>query len=705
MSDTANENNLIGREVSWVEFNARVLDAGLKPYNPLLERLKFLAIVSSNFDEFFMVRLAGLARMHREGVRTRCPAGLTPNQQLTWCAQRTAEIVEAQYVAYRQIRDQLAARGLLLARQSDYTDEQRRFIENIFEEEIFPVLTPLAAGEDDFPFAANGRLHVAFLIQPNSGDDKGSRKLAIVPIPAICGRLRSIPAEAETACMTYVEDMVGACGERMFPGHSVLESTVFRVTRDADLSVDEERDWGFVDAMAAVVLERDRGVPVRLEIAAGSARLKKLLVNAVGLKRHQIFEIDGPLDLTCCFAVAGLPGFEALQNPDWLPQQPRDLPDAEEDLFDAIRSRDIMIHMPYESFDPVLQLIRQAAADEMVLAIKMTLYRTSQKSPIIRALETAAANGKQVTVLVELKARFNEAMNIAWARQLEQAGVIVVYGIAQLKVHAKSLLIVRREECGICRYVHLSTGNYNERTALLYTDVGLMSARDDLTYEVALFFNSITGYSAIHGLQKLIMAPHALRPRINQMIEREIQRTSAADPGLIMVKINSLVDPLVIAELYRASQAGVRILLNIRGICCLRPGVKELSETIRVVSIVGRYLEHSRIFYFRNGGNAEEVYLASADWMPRNIDRRVELMFPIEDSGLKQRLIDGLELTFSDTEDAWELQSDGSYRSLSTGDDGAVRSQSTFYGNAVRAAELAREDGQRRLKVRRKPRR
>jgi polyphosphate kinase len=702
MSDSKSESNLIGREVSWVEFNARVLEAGLKPYNPLLERLKFLAIVSSNFDEFFMVRLAGLARMHREGIRTRCPAGMTPFQQLRCCTERIVEVVDAQYTAYHDIRGQLAEAGLLLAREGDFTDDQRCFVQKLFDDEIFHVLTPLAA-DDSFPFVANGRLNVAFLIKPNSGKDKKTCKLAIVPIPAVCGRLRSIPGDAETVCMTFVEDIVATCGTRIFPGHSVLESTVFRVTRDADLSVDEERDWGFVDAMAAVVLERDRGEPVRLEIAAGSSKLNQLLVAAIGVKRHQIFEIGGPLDLTCCFTISGLAGFEDLQNPDWPPQQPRDLADEEEDLFEAVRSRDVMIHMPYESFDPVLQLIRQAGADDSVLAIKMTLYRTSQNSPIIRALETAAYNGKQVTVLVELKARFNEAMNIAWARRLEQAGVIVVYGIARLKVHAKALLIVRREERGICRYVHLSTGNYNEKTALLYTDIGLMSARDELTYEVALFFNSITGYSAIHGLQKLIMAPHALRPRINQMIEREIQRTSEANPGLIMVKINSLVDPDVINELYRASQAGVRILLNIRGICCLRPGVKGLSETIRVVSIVGRYLEHSRVFYFRNGGNAEEVYLASADWMPRNIDRRVELMFPIEDGGLKQRLIDGFELTFSDTEDAWELQPDGRYRSLSTGDEEAVRSQSVFYEGAVRASELAQEDSRRRLKVRRKP--
>jgi polyphosphate kinase len=678
----------INRELSWLEFNDRVLREGMSPDVPLLERLKFLAIVSSNLDEFFMIRVAGLKRAAASKTRKPDFSGLTPEQQLAAIRTRVERMLAEQAEAIRAVTEALAPEGICLLEPDAVTPEQRRFLKSYFATGILPALTPLGVEQlEPMPLLPGLKLYLAVLLQPRTEGEgeEASPRVAVVPVPGALSRFVTTPA-AKGICLARLEDVMAANMEMLFGNdYKILAQTVFHLTRDADVEVDEEDAAELLEAMQeAIVARRRRGVVRLLISAAPDPRLKSWLMSQLKLDASDVYEVDGMLDAGALMQVANRPGFESLKYADWPPQRPRDLPPGGE-LWPVLQEQDVLLFHPYEAFDPVVQLVQQAAEDPGVLAIKQTLYRTSGDSPIVRALVRAAEAGKQVTVLVELKARFDEAKNVEWARQLEDAGCYVIYGIAGYKTHAKVLLIVRREAQRVRRYVHFSTGNYNDRTAKLYSDIGLLTTDGDLTADAAAFFNLLTGYSQAVGWKKLSIAPTGLRQRFLDLIEREIQASTADRPGLIMAKVNSLQDRRICKALYEASRAGVRVQLNVRGICCLRPGVPGVSENIDVVSIVDRYLEHARIFYFRNGGH-EEVYLASADWMSRNLDRRLEILFPIQEPALKKRLLAILGTFFADNVKARRLLSDGSYQPA-TRVGAPVRAQEQFYAEAVEALQ------------------
>ncbi|MFP4637818.1 MAG: polyphosphate kinase 1 [Spirochaetaceae bacterium] len=713
------------RDLSWVEFNARVLEEALDESTPLLERWKFLCIVAANFDEFFMVRVASLTRQRDKGLAGGDPSGLSPETQLKRIAERVGRITARAYEClHGDILPRLETEGISLVRRSEYTGSRRKFLREYFAREVFPVLTPVRYEPGaSLPLPGNNRLHVGVLLEPEEGtetallaDDRGSRDgdnhpeesrgdeelLAVVQLAPVLERIIYIPDKEHRLAFTLLEDVVLENAEHLFPGYRITSRGCFRVTRDADLGVDEERDEDFVEAMEQVLESRRHSAVVRLTVAPGADRLGERLEQALGVSAEEVSFEGSPLALGDLASLAELSGFEHLRYPPMPPLPPRDLSE-DESMFSVLKRRDVLMHQPFESFEPVIRLIEQAAADPAVLSVKMTLYRTSGDSPVVRALEEAAERGKQVTALVELKARFDEERNIRWAERLERAGVIVIYGIARLKVHAKAMMIVRREPEGVVRYVHLGTGNYNDRTATLYTDFGMLTTREEIAYETNLFFNAISGYSAIPALTRLALAPVAMKSRLLQFIDRERRRSSAETPGRIMAKLNSLADPEVVDALYRASSAGVEVLLNVRGICTLVPGVPGLSENITVVSIVDRFLEHGRAFYFHNGG-AWEVYLSSADWMPRNLDRRVELMFPVEREELKRRIRHVLEVSLADTAKGRELRSDGSWerRHPKTGEE-PLRSQWVFYEEARRYAQAGEPANRREFSVRRRP--
>jgi polyphosphate kinase len=738
----------INRELSWIEFNGRVLSEAENPEVPLLERLKFLSIVASNFDEFFMVRVATVKRQFTLNKASTCPTGMTPKDQLTAIRARVGELSERTYrVLLDDIFPALAEHRLVRVKREEWDSEQQSFVKRFFRERVFPVLTPVRALEgDSLSAVGNLRLHAAFLLEPSpearaesvglaagtafsetatdassaataaegaavgTDDREGGKEplLAIVQVPPSLERVVYLPtADADTVAFTFLEQVILSEAYQLFPGFTVTEQCLFRVTRDADFGVDEERDEDFVEAMEQVIETRDRSDVVRLNINRGSQRLRRILTDALFLEEDEVYESADPLELRNLMDVVSIDGFNELRDSTWK-SMPSPWVEEDEAIWDSIRKRDILLHHPYESFDPVVRMVQEAADDPDTLAIKMTLYRTSGNSPIIKALERAAENGKQVSVLVELKARFDEERNIGWAQRLERAGVIVVYGIARLKVHAKAMLIIRRERDGVRRYVHLGTGNYNDKTAKLYTDLGLMSCDETLCYEVGRFFNAITGYSVIPGLQKLAMAPVGMKRRVIELIRREESRATGGGNGLIIAKMNSLADPDVIDALYRASQAGVEIRLNIRGICMLVPGVAGVSESISVVSVIDRYLEHSRAFYFDNGGSAE-VYLASADWMPRNLEKRVEVMFPVENPDIRRRLRRILDLFFQDTTKAHRLLPDGSWQRVGAADDDGggsgepVRAQEAAYRRIRDRLSGDEPENRQEFKVRRKP--
>ncbi len=731
----------INRELSWIEFNSRVLSEAENRDVPLLERLKFLSIVASNFDEFFMVRVATVKRQFMLNKVSTCPTGMSPKDQLTAIRGRVAELSERTYQALLDdIFPALAEHRLVRVKREEWDAEQQSFVKRFFRERVFPVLTPVRAQPSDgLPAVGNLRLHAAFLLEPSpearaesvglsafaspacgeASQERGEEPLlAIVQVPPSLERVVYLPTtDADIVAFTFLEQVILSEAYQLFPGFTVTEQCLFRVTRDADFGVDEERDEDFVEAMEQVIETRDRSDVVRLNINRGSQRLRQILTDALSLEEDEVYESADPLELRNLMDVVSIDGFNELRDPVWK-SLPSPWVDEEEAIWDSIRKRDILLHHPYESFDPVVRMVQEAADDPQTLALKMTLYRTSGNSPIIKALERAAENGKQVSVLVELKARFDEERNIGWAQRLERAGVIVIYGVARLKVHAKAMLIIRRERDGVRRYVHLGTGNYNDKTAKLYTDLGLMSCDETLCYEVGRFFNAITGYSVIPGLQKLAMAPVGMKRRLIELIRREGSRATGGGSGLIIAKMNSLADPEVIDTLYEASQAGVEIKLNIRGICMLVPGVPGVSDNITVVSIVDRYLEHSRAFYFDNGGSAE-VYLSSADWMPRNLEKRVEVMFPVENPDIRRRLRRILDLFFQDTTKAHRLLSDGSWRRISAEDTAGSPSEgpgaaAPGSAEAVRAQEAAyhrirdrlsgdEPENRQEFKVRRKP--
>ena len=691
-SEPNSSERFINRQLSWLEFNDGVLQQGLSDSVPLLDRLKFLAIVSSNLDEFFMIRVAGLMQQRSAGVRHRDQAGLTPNQQLAAISQRTHRMVDEQTAGIRQVLADLVPHGIHVLDPKDWTDQQQAFLKSYFSREILPVLTPLAVEElDPCPLLPGQQLHVGLVI---SSADLGQvkEKIAVVPVPSQFSRFITLPTE-DGLQLAQLEDVIAANVAMLFPGCEVLASTVLRITRDADVAIQDDDASDLLHVVEEAVLARRRRAAVRLSISASAdRRLKKWFTEWLGVRADDVYEVDGMLDATALWEIADQAGFESLKDPDWPPQPPTSLFEVE-DIWQALQERDVLLCHPYESFDPVVNLVQQAARDPNVLAIKQTLYRTSGDSPIVQALEEAANNGKEVTVLVELKARFDEARNVGWARRLEDAGCHVVYGIAGFKTHAKALLIVRREAPRIRRYVHLSTGNYNDKTARLYSDVGLMTCNHEIAGDVAALFNLLTGYSEAVGWAKLTTEPVRLRHRIVDLIERESQVSTPDRPGLIMAKVNSLEHSDVIEALYRASQAGVKVMLNVRGICCLRPGVKGLSENIQVRSIIDRYLEHARILYFRNGGH-DEVYLSSADWMRRNLDKRMEIIFPVSDSRLKRRLIDVLKVLFADNVKARRLLPDGTYQPVPAKGK-RVRAQEKFYQDAREAVRLAERPTER----------
>jgi polyphosphate kinase len=676
----------INRELSWLEFNDRVLREGLAEELPLLDRLKFLAIVSSNLDEFFMVRVAGLMQQRAAG-RRRDVSGLTPTQQLEQIGKRTHRMVAEQAEGIAKALGLLRGHGLAVVEPAEWTAAQRTYLREHFAAEILPALTPLAVQELAPPPLLPGlTLFVAAVLGAKGVEPPW--RIVVVPIPGQWPRFLAVPADSGVN-VARLESAIAANLDLLFPGAEIQGTGLFRITRDADVAIQDDEGGDLLQSVEEAVLDRRRRGAVRLEVSADAdARVRQWLPEWLGLSAEAVYEIGGMLDATGLMELANRRGFDALRLADWPPQIPQDLVGAE-DLWEAMENRDILLFHPYERFDPVIQLLELAAADPGVLAIKQTLYRTSGDSPIVRALERAARNGKQVTVLVELRARFDEARNVSWARRLEDAGCHVIYGVSGLKTHAKALLIVRREAGRIRRYVHLSTGNYNDRTARLYSDIGLLTCRRELAGDVAAVFNLLTGASEVTGWSSLTIAPTDLRQRFVDLIEREIQASSPDRSGLIMAKVNSLQDEGICKALYRASRAGVKVLLNVRGICCLRPGVKGVSETIEVRSIVDRYLEHARIFYFRNGGN-EEIYLSSADWMTRNIDKRVEILFPVSSPALLRRLLGILETLFADTAKARRLLPDGTYERI-RGKGPAVRAQEKFYQEAVEAARAGRQ--------------
>lgn len=694
------------RELSWLQFNRRVLEEAMDPSVPLLERLKFLCIVSSNFDEFFQVRVAYVKRQILLGNQVNCPSGLPPSEQLDRIRREVQEMVDLQYrTLHEEILPGLASQGILYLKPTEWNLKHLEFIETFFERELFPVLTPVRVSPGpSSPAIRNLRLYIAYLLWKEPGvedGEEGKERVALIQVPESFPRVVYLPAEKDRIAFTVLEFVIQKYGERLFPGYQVQDSSVFRVTRDADLGVDEERDDDFIDAMVEVLAQREQSPAVRLTWVKGSERLRDSIAAMLDLGLSDVYEVPGPLDLGSLMSLVSLPGFESLRDVPWNPLPSPSLPE-DEPYWSVLNRTDVLLHHPYESFHHVVTFLNHAATDPDILSIKITLYRTSFDSPIILALEQAARNKKQVTALVELKARFDEERNIEWVTRLEKAGVIVIYGIAHLKVHAKALLVVRREGNTVRRYAHLSTGNYNEKTARLYTDIGLLTSREDITYELALFFNAVTGYSAIPNLRRLAMAPTGLKGRLLTLIEREISRTTKESPGLIMAKMNSLADTDIISALYRASQAGVRVLLNVRGICMLVPGVEGLSEHIAVVSIVDRFLEHSRIFYFQNGGS-EEVYCASADWMNRNLERRIELMFPIDQRELRKRLIQLLKLYFKDNQKASLLLPSGKYvRKKPEKGDPFIRVQHVLYQEMVALRKNSEKADKKEFLVRRK---
>lgn len=653
----------LNRECTWLKFNERVLREAVVPSNPLLEQLNFIAIAASNLDEFFMIRVAGVKHLIESGIKHIDIAGLTPRQQFAAIQAMAHELVHTQYRYCRSILTRLRDKGLEFVKVQDLTAEQNRWLEDFFTREIYPVVTPMAVDSSHpFPFLASLNLNLAVLLRKRDG----AVKTAILPVPSpVIRRIVKVPGTKNPKQYLFLEDILAAYAERFFLGCDILEAVPFRVTRDADLDIDEDVE----DLLAEVeksLKKRKKGAAVRLEISQSASRLiKEFLRKELQLEERDMYMIPGPLDCQVFFSFLSIESDETLRYVPFRPQPSFELAElGEPDLWKAVSARDIMVHHPYEKFETIEDFIHLAAMDPDVLAIKQTLYRVSSKSPIIAAMATAAENGKQVTVLMEVKARFDEENNINMARKLEEAGCHVIYGIVGLKTHSKITLIVRREEDGIKRYVHLATGNYNGKTARIYTDIGILTANPLIGADASAFFNFLSGYSDPPEWNKLAVAPLNLRERIYEEIDQEIAWAKAGKKAVIQAKMNSLLDKSVIAKLYEASVAGVTIQLIIRGICVLRPGVKGISENIEVRSIVGRFLEHSRLFYFYNNGK-EDVFISSADWMPRNLNERVELMVPIEYAPHKKRIKDILSLYLRDNTKAYHMEADGSYQYVS----------------------------------------
>ena len=672
------------RELSWLEFNKRVLSEGEDTSVPLLERLN---------------------------------PGRTPRQQLEEISFLAHEITVRQYKCLMEdVLPKLKNFGIEYLQPEKYTAQNKQYLENYFRNEVFPLLTPLRATEERcFPRISNLKIYVAFLLKKTKEDgkrtleevekkekkkdlQKTNEPLAIVQVPSYLSRIIQIPDQEGRFSFALLEDIIELYGTQLFPGYDVVESLIFKVTRDADFSVDEKRDEDFIQAMEEVLENRESSVPVRLVFFGDPGKIIQKLSKSLSLDLSEIYNLSGPVDLSVFSEISNQYGFENLKYPVWKNFWSTELP-KEGEFWDLFKEKDIMLNFPYDSYDPVLKFISQAAEDPGVMAIKMTLYRTSGNSPIVKNLERAAQKGKQVTVFIELKARFDEERNISWAQELERAGVIVIYGIQHLKVHAKILLVVRKETNAVVRYTFLATGNFNEKTAKLYSDIGIFTANKEIANDATLFFNIISGYSAIQTMKRLVPSPFDIKKKLLFLIDREITRNETEKNGLICAKMNSLSDPEIIEALYRASNAGVKIKLNVRGICLLVPGIPGQSENIEVVSIIDRFLEHSRIFSFGNGGSTE-VFIASADWMPRNLDRRVELMIPVLQTSLKERLSAILETYFLDNFKSHILESNGNWKKKAR-EGKTYRSQEILYQEAKRLAMAKTKEMRREFIVRR----
>lgn len=679
------------RELSWLKFNLRVLKEAMVKETPLLERLKFIAISASNLDEFFMVRVASLWSNFDSGVEKRDASGMSVHEQLVAISQAAHEQVRTQTKSLIALMAEMDAVKLHFRRVKDLSELGKDWLEEYYREVVFPVLTPMAVDASrPFPFLANKTLNLAVeLIKAD-----GEHSMGLIQVPSVLDRIVEVEPEGKRT-FVFLEDIIASHCHDLFKGCHILDMVSFRVTRDSDLDLEEDDSVDLMKEVEESLRKRKRGAAVRLEIfKTNNNRIKRFLEENLDVTEMEVYEINGPLDPTCFFKFIGMKGMWPWLYEPFVPQRPLELPD-DSDLFAAIRENDILLHHPYESFDPVVKLVSDAADDPQVLAIKQTLYRVSGNSPIVAALARAAENGKQVTVLVELKARFDEENNILWARRLEKAGCHVIYGLVGLKTHAKIILIVRKEDNGIKRYLHLGTGNYNDSTAKLYTDLGLMTANDEFGSDASAFLNLLSGYSEPPVWNKLVMAPLGLREKIYALIDNEIAMVRAGREGHIIAKMNSLIDQPVIQKLYEASAAGVHIDLIVRGICGLRTGIEGISDNITVRSIVGRQLEHSRIFWFANGGE-EQLYLSSADWMPRNLNDRVELFFPVETEEHIRRIKALLDLYLRDNVGAHMMQSNGTYRRVRNKLE-PVSAQSTLYEMAQLAVTADKLPMEKRL--------
>lgn len=654
-----NSKVFINRELSWLEFDARVLGEAEDVLNPLFERLKFLSITASNLDEFFMVRVASLKDMVNAGYTKKDIAGMTAAEQLAALDDRTHAFVKRQYKIYNdELVPALAREGFhIIGSHEELTHEQEIFVDKYFHEDVYPVLTPMAVDSSrPFPLIRNKTLNIAALLKKKNGDD--GTEFATVQVPSVLPRFVRLPGEQDTIIL--LEEIIERNIDKLFLNYDILCAYPYRIMRNADLSIDEEDAADLLKEIEKQLKKRQWGQAIRLEVQGNiDKQLLKRLKSELNITDSDIYRIDGPLDLTFLMKLYGSFDYAKLKTPKYMPAQVPELMNGK-NIFEAVREGDILLHHPYQTFDPVVDFVRQAANDPGVLAIKQTLYRVSGNSPIVAALAAAAENGKQVSVLVELKARFDEENNIIWARKLEQAGCHVIYGLVGLKTHSKITLVVRREEDGIRRYVHLGTGNYNDSTAKLYCDMGLFTCSPAIGEDATAVFNMLSGYSEPVGWNKLSLAPLWLRDRFHYLVEREIRHAKEGQEAHIIAKMNSVCDKDIIELMYKASKAGVKIELIVRGICCLIPQLEGVSENITVRSIVGTFLEHSRIFYFENGGNPE-IYMASADWMSRNLDRRVEIMFPVEDAKLKKEVKHILDVQLADNVKAQLMQPDGSY--------------------------------------------
>ena len=686
------------REDSWISFNERVLSEARDKNIPLFERLKFLSITASNLDEFFMIRVASLKDMVHAGYTKKDIAGMTAQAQIDLILKRVHNMVDVQYSTYeRSLVPMLKQNGLeILAAHEDLTEEQKKYVDRYFDENVYPVLTPMAMDSSrPFPLIRNKTLNIGALISKKGSSEE--LQFATVQVPSVLSRIVEIPSGKDNVrTVIHLEQIIERNIGKLFLNYDVVCAHPYRIMRNADLTIEEDEAADLLKEIQKQLKKRQWGEVIRLEVEEGMEKqLLKILKKEFDIKNDAVFLINCPLDLTFLMKVYGIDGFEKYKEKKYIPQPVPALMGTE-DIFEAIRKQDILLHHPYMTFDPVVNFVKQAAKDPDVLAIKQTLYRVSGNSPIIAALAQAAENGKQVSVLVELKARFDEENNIVWAKMLEKAGCHVIYGLLGLKTHSKITLVVRREADGIRRYVHLGTGNYNDSTAKLYTDCGLLTCAEPIGEDATAVFNMLSGYSEPKNWNKLSLAPLWLRERFTELIQRETEHARNGGEAHIIAKMNSLCDRDIIALLYEASAAGVKIELIVRGICCLKTGILGVSENITVHSIVGNFLEHARIFYFRNNG-MEEYYMGSADWMPRNLDKRVEILFPVEDEKLKTELGHILQIQLDDNVKSHILQPDGSYVKVNRRGRKRLCAQEYFCQEAMQRAKVPKDPGKDRV--------